>query len=140
MSRLWNCDVRVIPALHERRMGPLSGHNRVEFWHAYEDRGAWMAGDLDATHEGGESYLQMRSRLLPAFTALAVKHQGQTIAVVVHGLVVRVLLTSLVEGLAPEDFMSISIDYVRPHDLRIKQQGRWSLVAGEEDRPSDEPW
>ena len=55
----------------------------------------WKSGDLEAAHEGGESYAQMRDRVVPAFVGLAQSHPGQTIIVVAHGVVIRVLLSTL---------------------------------------------
>src|SRR5579883_320042 len=45
----------VIAALHERRIGPLSGVSREEGWATYaETKVRWIAGDLEASHPGGE--------------------------------------------------------------------------------------
>src|SRR4051812_252326 len=73
---------RVVEALHERRMGPLSGLPRDEGWDAYvEARTRWMAGDLEYTHEGGESYADIRRRAVPALLAIAERHRGETVVV-----------------------------------------------------------
>ena len=114
----------VVPALHERRMGPLSGLPIAEGWHAYTramDR--WKAGDLEAAHEGGESYAQMRERVVPPFVRLAQAHAGETIVVVAHGVVIRVLLSSLLEGKGPADFDGFGIDFVAANDLRFDGRG-----------------
>ena len=113
-------EVEVVPELHERAMGPLSGMTLTEGWHAYTtamDR--WKSGDLDATHEGGESFAKMRDRVVPAFEGLARKNIGQTIIVVAHGVVIRVLLSSLLEGRGPADFEGFGIDFVAVNDLRF---------------------
>ena len=110
----------VVPDLHERRMGPLSGQALAEGWDAYTramDR--WKLGDLDATHEGGESYAQIRDRVVPAFVGLAGHHLGGTIVVVAYGVVIRVLLSTLLEGRGPEDFDRFGIDFVAVNDLRF---------------------
>jgi probable phosphoglycerate mutase len=109
-----------VPELHERRMGPLSGRAIDEvrdLYHRSRDR--WKLGDLGATHEGGESYAQIRDRVVPAFTALAHRHPGETIVVVAHGVVIRVLLCSLLEGYGPEDFDRFGIDFLAVNDLRF---------------------
>lgn len=67
----------------------------------------------------GESYSQLRDRASPAFTSLAVRHRGETIIEVAHGVVIRVLLTSLLEGRGPRDFDRIGIDFVAVTDLRF---------------------
>jgi broad specificity phosphatase PhoE len=108
----------VIPALHERRIGPLSGLSREEGWATYADSKArWIAGDLDASHPGGESYADIRRRVCPILERLAAQHRGETIMVVAHGVVIRVALTSLVTGFAPADFDRIAIDFASVNDL-----------------------
>lgn len=110
---------RVIEALHERRMGPLSGQPREVGWSTYQEAMTrWMAGDLNYSHEGGESFAAMASRTVPAFQAAAERHRGQTIVVVAHGVVIRVLLCSLREGTGPANFAKIPIEFVAVNDLR----------------------
>src|SRR5947209_20420375 len=47
----------IVPELHERRMGPLSGRLMDEVReHYHQSRDRWKLGDLEATHQGGESY------------------------------------------------------------------------------------
>jgi broad specificity phosphatase PhoE len=115
------CGLRphLVESLHERRIGPLSGQPRELGLAAYEEAKArWMGGELDYTHEGGESYADIRSRAVPAFEALAHRHAGGTIVVVAHGIVIRVVLTTLLEGYGPEHFQSIAIPNVGVNDLR----------------------
>lgn len=123
-----------IEALHERRVGPLSGKSREEGMEIYEEaKQRWMAGDLDHTHEGGESYAAIRDRTLPPFTALVARHPGETIVVVAHGIVIRVLLTTLLEGYGPEQFQAIAIPNAGVNDVRHEGK-RWraeSLAAPE---------
>lgn len=117
---------QVIEPLHERRMGPLSGQSRVEGWSTYQDAMShWMAGDLDYTHEGGESYAAIAARTVPLFQTLAERHQGQTIVVVAHGVVIRVVLSSLLDGRGPANFAEIPIEFVAVNDLRW-DGARWS--------------
>lgn len=107
------------PGLHERAMGPMSGRNRSEGWPTYEEAKAhWMAGRLDFTHEGGESFASIRDRASDALLALLDREAGRTVILVAHGVVNRVLLASLVEGYTPADFDRIPIDFVGVHDLR----------------------
>lgn len=116
-----------VAALHERRMGTLSG---VEIEAHREriaaDRRLWQAGDLHAAHEGGESYLQIRDRVVGPFEALARAHPGQTIVVVAHGMVIRVLLTALVDGYTLDHFDRVAIRHVAVNRLRFEHAtGRW---------------
>ncbi len=122
-------DVGIVPELHERRMGPLSGVLLEDGREAYARAMAlWKRGDLDAAHEGGESYAEMRDRVVPAFVALAEAHPGRTVVVVAHGIVIRVLLTSLLEGRGPADFDGFGIDFVKVNDLRFDGEA-WRATA-----------
>jgi broad specificity phosphatase PhoE len=108
----------IITSLHERRIGRLSGLSREEGWSIYaESRRRWMAGDLESTHEGGESFADIRRRVLPFFQELPVRHPGKTIVVVAHGVVIRVVLLSLIDDLEAGDFDRIAIDFASINDL-----------------------
>jgi 2,3-bisphosphoglycerate-dependent phosphoglycerate mutase len=114
------CNVQPVPiaGLHERKIGLLSGRSRDEGWAIYAaTKERWIAGDLEYTHPGGESYGDIRRRVVPIIEDLGRQHRGDTIMVVAHGVVIRVLLTSLVSGLAPADFDRIAIDFASVNDL-----------------------
>lgn len=118
----------IIESLHERRMGPLSGQLQAESWSVYAEAAQrWMAGELDYTHLGGESYAEIRDRVVPAFRSIAARHLGQTIVVVAHGVVIRVLLTTLIEELGPKDFEAIAIENAAINDIRWDGE-RWYAV------------
>jgi broad specificity phosphatase PhoE len=119
IGRACGLEPRVIETLHERRMGPLSGQLRDVGLAAYEvAKRCWEAGDLDHTHEGGESYADIRRRVVPAWDEVVARSAGRTAVVVAHGVVIRVLLTSLLTGYGPVDFSRIGIDHVAVNDLR----------------------
>jgi probable phosphoglycerate mutase len=112
-------EVHVEPELHERRMGRLSGLAREEgFAEYHEAKRRWMSGEVDYTHDGGESYAEIQGRVVPVLERLAASSAGRTIVVVAHGVVIRVLLTSILEGRGPEHFDAFSIDNTALNDLR----------------------
>jgi broad specificity phosphatase PhoE len=118
IGRLCRLEPVVVTALHERRIGALSGVSREEGWATYAQiKARWIAGELEASHPGGESFADIRGRVCPVLEELASRHRGETIAVVAHGVVIRVALTSLVAGLAPADFDRIAIDFASVNDL-----------------------
>ena len=96
----------------------MSGQSREEGWATYAaSKERWIAGDLEHTHPGGESYADIRRRVVPIFEELVARHPGETIIVVAHGVVIRVVLTSLVAGFQPADFDRIAIDFASVNEL-----------------------
>jgi broad specificity phosphatase PhoE len=96
----------------------LSGVSREEGWATYaETKVRWIAGDLEASHPGGESFADIRRRVVPILEELVARHRGGTIIVVAHGVVIRVALTSLVAGFSPADFDRVAIDFASVNDL-----------------------
>ena len=116
--------LRIVPELHERKIGPLSGLPREQGWETYlRAKNEWVHGNLEATHEGGESYQQIRQRVLPVFEEITGRHRGETIVIVVHGVVIRVLLCSLLSDHGPADFDRVAIDFASINDLRLEVEG-----------------
>jgi broad specificity phosphatase PhoE len=137
--------VRIEPDLHERRMGGLSGLLRDEHWTVYEaNRSRWVAGDLAATHAGGESYADIRARAVPSLKRIAEAHRGQTMVVVAHGITLRVLLTSLVAGLSFADFGRVPIPNLGLFEVEAEvDDGAWRLVRQPEPtaaKPGGRSW
>jgi 2,3-bisphosphoglycerate-dependent phosphoglycerate mutase len=118
IGRACSLQPAAIVALHERKIGPLSGKSREEGWETYAaTKERWIAGDLEYTHPGGESYADIRRRVVPLVEDLAARHRGETIIVVAHGVVIRVVLTSMVAGFRPADFDRIAIDFASVNEL-----------------------
>jgi 2,3-bisphosphoglycerate-dependent phosphoglycerate mutase len=118
VGKICKLDVVEIPALHERRIGPLSGLSRDQGWSTYAKcKERWMAGDFEYTHEGGESFAAIRRRVVPIFERLATEQSGATIIVIAHGVVIRVALFSLLTGYTPAEFDRIAIDFASVNDL-----------------------
>jgi broad specificity phosphatase PhoE len=118
IGRALNLVPAPIHALHERKIGPLSGKSREEGWAVYAaTKERWIAGDLESAHPGGESYADIRRRVMPIVEDLAARHRGETIIVVAHGVVIRVIITTLVAGFRPHDFDRVAIDFASVNDL-----------------------
>jgi broad specificity phosphatase PhoE len=129
VGRVCGLEPIVIETLHERRIGSLSGVSREDGWAVYaESKARWIAGELEFTHPGGESYADIRRRVLPVFRDLAARHRGETIIVVAHGVVIRVALTSLVPKYTPSDFDRIAIEFASVNDVLFDGTG-WSARA-----------
>ena len=61
--------------------------------HAFD----WLEKMDQAAIPGGESATQFRARVEPCLRRILAEHQGQTVAVVCHGGVIRMLLALLLE-------------------------------------------
>lgn len=108
----------VVVDLHERRIGSLSGQTREAGWDVYgESKRRWIAGDLEFTHPGGESFAAIGRRVMPILDELRRRHEGGATIVVAHGVVIRVALLSLLPEYAPADFDRIAIDFASINDL-----------------------
>jgi alpha-ribazole phosphatase len=57
----------------------------------------WMERPTSVTFPGGEGFADLRARVLPALAAIRARHEGEAVAVVAHGGVVRVVLADVLE-------------------------------------------
>jgi alpha-ribazole phosphatase len=72
----------------------------------------WMTQPTAATFPGGESYGDLRARVAEAVVELRRTHEGETIAVVAHGGVIRVALAGVLSMPAERTF-SFDFGYCR---------------------------
>ncbi len=134
-ARACGLEVELEPDLRERAMGALSGAARVDAQPLYDAAiEHWRRGDIDHTHPGGESYRAIRDRALPALARIAAKYDGRTVAIVAHGVLIRVVATAL--ALPLDDFDRVAIDHLRAHDLRRESVG-WSYASWPAYSPHD---
>jgi 2,3-bisphosphoglycerate-dependent phosphoglycerate mutase len=111
--------IEIAPGLHERRMGALSGASKADHWDTYaQEKDRWIAGDLGFAHADAETFSEVRDRSVHALRDLVGRFPGRTIAVVAHGVLIKIALTSLLDGFGPADFDRIGIDTASVNDLR----------------------
>ena len=105
ISRATGLAVQVEPLLHERKVGDLHGTPiQGEFGVWPDTLARWVAGDTGYAPPGMESFDQIRDRVLPVWGRITRENRGKTIAVVAHGIVIRVILLSVVEGYNAADW------------------------------------
>ena len=98
---------------------------RADGWDIYaQSKKHWIAGELDYTHPGGESFADIQRRVVPELRSIVGQHPGETVVVIAHGVVIRVALITLLDDLKPVDFDQVAIDFASINDLRIKD-GQW---------------
>ena len=121
--------LQIEPLLHERKVGALVGTPTVgELGIWPETLREWMAGNTAAASEGAESFDEIRTRVLPAWHAIAARFENQTVAIVAHGIVIRVLLLSLLESHTVADWERVGrIQNVSISEL-IDSGGTWKAV------------
>ncbi len=100
--------LRIEAALHERRVGALRGtptQRREGVWP--DTLRCWMAGDTAFAPAGAESFDDIRRRVLPVWQRVTAEHRGQTIILVAHGVVCKVLLFTLLPEYSVSDWNRI---------------------------------
>lgn len=102
--------VELIPAFREISHGSWEGRRHEEVAAADGERlRLWKTRPERVTMPGGESLKEVRERAWPALAALAARHAGETILVVAHDAVNKVLLAAAL-GLGEEAFWRIKQD------------------------------
>lgn len=94
--------------LHERRIGALSGQDfslNVGPW--ADTLNAWGEGNTAYTTPGAESYDDLVARLLPAWNRVMQQTAGKRVVIVVHGIVVKVLLLTLLANHGPKKWPTL---------------------------------
>ena len=105
ISKASGLPVRIEPLLHERKVGNLQGTPvQGEFGVWPDTLARWVAGDTAYTPPGMESFDQIRDRVLPVWDRITEENRGKTLVVVAHGIVIRVVLLSVVEGYNAADW------------------------------------
>ena len=91
-------EIQTLDALRELNFGDLEGRTFDEIAELYPDLyRQWMEHPTEIHFPGGESFSQMRARVVAAFHEMRSCHAGQSAAAVTHGGVIRILLAEALE-------------------------------------------
>jgi probable phosphoglycerate mutase len=112
------------PALHERKVGILSGQPFTENRIWSETSRRWSSGETGYAHAGAESLDELRDRLVPAWQRVTSRHEGRRLVIVAHGIVCKVLIANLIPGQTWSNLGPIR--NVAVHELRL-DTGAWTL-------------
>ncbi|MEE9613934.1 MAG: histidine phosphatase family protein [Thermodesulfobacteriota bacterium] len=100
-----------VPAFRELHLGRWEGLTREEAAGKYPEEAHFTFSKLAGDRiKGGESLVDLRSRVLPALDAIVDKHRGESVCMVLHGGVNRVILCEAM-GLPLENFFRVEQDY-----------------------------
>lgn len=98
-------------AFREMDMGRWDGRPFAEIWAEEPDRvEAWWRDLEGYAVPEGESLAALRARVLPALGALLATHRGESVCLVAHGGVNRVILFEAM-GLSLSQFQRVAQDY-----------------------------
>jgi alpha-ribazole phosphatase len=90
--------VEVIDGFREIGFGDFEGLTYDEIAARYSGLyRKWMEEPTEVAFPNGESFDEMRRRVLNAFEAIRCKHEGETIAIVSHGGVNRIVLADALQ-------------------------------------------
>ncbi len=108
VAQLCQLPLHIELALHERKLGSLAGTpTQLELGIAPDTLRHWQEGDLHYATHGSESLYQLRLRLTPAWEKITSVSKGRSAVVICHGIVCRVLLMTMVQGLSLADWTRI---------------------------------
>jgi len=116
-------------AWRERDLGVYQGLTSEEMYGRHPEFSAGGIHALRARPEGGESYVDLRERVLAAFEELRARAAGETVLVVTHGGPIRLLLGEATE----QDFLT-AVAQQSPDNGSVTE-----LRAGEDGRAGDGP-
>ncbi len=119
--------VNTVPELREVDFGEWTGLNFLEVRerfraHAYE----WLHHLERGSIPGGETARDLRARVEPVLRRLLARHLGQSVAVVCHGGIVRVLLSLLLDlplskmSCFEVDYASLTWVELQPHKIEVQ--------------------
>ena len=93
LAAVYGCPVEIAADLRELDFGDFEGLTYDEIAARYpEFYRQWMATPTEVRFPNGESFSEMQGRVLGAFDAIQQERRGQTVAIVSHGGVNRILL------------------------------------------------
>ncbi|TAN45185.1 MAG: histidine phosphatase family protein [Nitrospirae bacterium] len=99
------------PAFRERNFGVWEGMSFPEIKEKYPSEfEAWASDPVTFSPVGGESTADMNDRVMPALDMILEKHQGESIALVAHGGVNRIILCNIM-GVPLENVFRVEQDF-----------------------------
>lgn len=88
-----SCPCEVVPGLREIDFGDFEGLSYDEIAARYpEEYQSWMEKPVAVRFPNGEDFSTLQARVLGAFRGIAERSAGQTVGIVTHGGVIRVLV------------------------------------------------
>ncbi len=106
-----SCPLRLNDNFRELDFGAFEGRTHPENAAMYPAVYAqWMENPSEVQFPGGESLTQMRSRVLASLCELRTLHGGQSVAIVTHAGVIRIILGEAL-GISPRNLFRLGQRY-----------------------------
>jgi broad specificity phosphatase PhoE len=122
-------EMLIEPDLHERRVGALSGMPFGPNEGVWPDTlRRWIGGETGYASEGSESFDDVRSRIGPVWERLASVHAGQTVVIVAHGVVCKVLQLSVVPGWSAADWQNLGSIHNAAITELVQNRAGWQIL------------
>ncbi len=107
------------PDLRERSFGIWEGMTFTEIKEKYpEEFEAWANNPLRYSPMEGESTMEVKDRIIPSLNGILDNHKGESIAVVAHGGVNRIILCHFL-GIPLENIFRIEQDYAAVNIIEV---------------------
>lgn len=101
----------IVPALRERNFGEWEGMSFDEIRRKYPyEFDSWAGNPLRFSPISGESTTEVKERTMKALDDIIAAHNGQSIALISHGGVIRIILCQIL-GIPLENIFRIEQDY-----------------------------
>jgi alpha-ribazole phosphatase len=122
IARPYSLDPVIVPSLRERNFGIWEGMSFDEIRKKYpEEFDAWAGNPLRFSPMQGESTFAMKERVIQAFEKIIVNHKGDSIAIVSHGGVNRIILCHTL-GISLENIFRVEQDYAALNILEFRDR------------------
>lgn len=124
IGRFLNCNnIKKEKLLRERNFGIWEGKTLDEIKERWkEDFERWKKDPLNFYPPEGESTLELKERVEKVLKEIKEKHRGETVCIVAHGGVNRVIICSFL-GLSLKNIFSIEQDYCCLNKIEIYDDG-----------------
>lgn len=129
--------VTMTPLLREKHFGQWEGltYEEAEQRFPAEWR-AWVADPSEAEPPGGETYREVEARVIPFVRRVVRDHPGQTVLILAHGGVNRVILCRAL-GLSLRRVFRIEQDYACVNQIDCSAGDRWRVALMNSALPGD---
>jgi alpha-ribazole phosphatase/probable phosphoglycerate mutase len=119
-------EFKPMPALREMRFGAWEGLT----WDAVSERdpafaARWMADYPWLPSPGGEEFSSFRERVRQSLAEIAAQSEGECVAVVTHGGVIRTFVVDVLK-LSERELASVACPYASFVELRLRA-GQWFI-------------